>query len=75
METVSQPVMRLCFQFCHCLGDRAALTGLNETWWGGGGGAAKVEEEPVPALKLNNAAFLIINGMNVALLLLSMMSV
>lgn len=76
METVAQPVMRLCFQFCHSLGDCATLTGLSMKLGGGGRGAAKAEEEPVPMLEQNNAAFLIVNRINVALLCAtSMMSI
>lgn len=69
METLARPVMRLCFQFCHCLGDCATPSGLSMKLGGGVGG-------PVPVLKQNNAAFLIINGINVALLCAtSMMSI
>lgn len=46
---------------------------FNETWWGGGD---KAKEEPVPVLEQNNAAFLIIDRINVALLCAtSMMSI
>lgn len=49
---------------------------FNETWWGWGAGGGKAKEEPVPVLEQNNAAFLIIDRINVALLCAtSMMSI